>query len=543
MRCSVKTRWFLLSLTIDSKLESTRMPLRSSLKSLQLHRTSLGVFSRILLVSGNVTRCLNTNAQYQPNYHPTIYALSTKLGRAAIGVIRITGSQSLYIYNSLTRTRSPPKPRFTSVRKIYSPTTETLLDEALTVYFKSPKTYTGEDLLELHLHGGTAIIQSVLKAIQQLHSPEKGIFIRYAENGEFSRRAFLNGRFDLTELEGIREMIDAETESQRLSALLSLTGETKRVFQRWREQIVNNVALLTTVIDFGEDHDLEEVAELFDVVDANITQLSQEIHEYLRRVKGSEVLLKGIKLTLLGPPNAGKSSLLNYLANQEAAIVSEIAGTTRDIIDVPIDIGGYKVVVGDTAGIRDVTSADTIEVEGIKRAKNKALVGDLIVVVLPANTTEALHSELIDHVSLLKKENRRILVVLNKEDLLEDDKENTVRNFSKKIGIPLDSFKLVSCKTGAGISGLIVSLTDAFKAISLSDKADPISISARAQDLIRNDVLYGFEQFQYWKQQEDVVLASESLKQAVDGIGKVTGESVGVEEILGVVFSSFCIGK
>lgn len=507
------------------------------LRALLIHRNTLCSSRRKNLLS-SLSRDVAT-----ADFHPTIYALSTKLGRAAIGVVRISGSQSLYIYNTLAKTKTPPRPKTTSVRKIYSLATGTLLDEALTVFFKSPKTYTGEDLLELHLHGGTAIIQSVLRAIQQLHNPEKGVFIRYAENGEFSRRAFLNGRFDLTELEGIREMIDAETESQRLAALLSLTGETKRVFQRWREEIVKNVALLATVIDFGEDHDIEEVAELFDVVESNVSSLSAEIHEYLHRVKGSEVLLKGIKLTLLGPPNAGKSSLLNYLANQEAAIVSEIAGTTRDIIDVPIDISGYKVVVGDTAGVRDTSSAEAIEVEGIKRAKKKALVGDLIVVVLSANTAEALDSGLVDHVSLLQKENRRILVVLNKEDLLKGDKAHTIEHFSKKIDVPQEHFKVVSCKTGSGIKELVASLTDEFKQISLSDKADPITISARAQDLLKNDVLYGLGQFQYWKQQEDVVLASESLKQAIDGIGKVTGESVGVEEILGVVFSSFCIGK
>lgn len=480
------------------------------------------------------------------DYKPTIYALSTKLARSAIGVIRVSGSQSQYIYNQLTKTSKSPKLKIASVRKLYSQE-DILLDEALTLYFKSPKTYTGEDILELHLHGGTAIIQSVLNAIKKLHEPNKGINIRYAENGEFSRRAFINGRFDLTEIEGIREMIDAETESQRVAALSSLTGDTKKTFAKWREEIVKNVALLTTVIDFGEDHDIEEVAQLFDTVEQNMDTLTGEINTFLRKVLSSEVLMKGIKLILLGPPNAGKSSLLNYLANKEAAIVSDIAGTTRDVIDVPLDINGYKVIVGDTAGIRTTTNADKIELEGIKRAKLKSLGGDLVLVVLPLEDNSYIdYSDLVSHINLLKDEEKEIVVVLNKQDLLSSSnftKNEIIQSYSEKLILPVENFHLVSCITGDGISELMCVLTDIFKAISLTETTDPIVISTRAQDILRNDVIYGIEQFKIWREQDDVVLASESLKQAAEGIGKITGEAIGVEEVLGVVFSSFCIGK
>lgn len=480
------------------------------------------------------------------DYKPTIYALSTKLARSAIGVIRVSGSQSQYIYNRLTKTSRPPKLKTPSVRKLYSQE-GVLLDEALTLYFKSPKTYTGEDILELHLHGGTAIIQSVLNAIKKLHNPSKGINIRYAENGEFSRRAFINGRFDLTEIEGIREMIDAETESQRVAALSSLTGDTKKLFSEWREQIVKNVALLTTVIDFGEDHDIEEVAQLFDEVERNMDTLVSEINTFLLKVLSSEVLMKGIKLILLGPPNAGKSSLLNYLANKEAAIVSDIAGTTRDVIDVPLDINGYKVIIGDTAGIRTTANADKIEIEGIKRAKLKSLGGDLVLVVLPLeHNTYVDYTDLVSHIKLLKDEGKEIIVVLNKQDLLSKSsltKNEIIEGYSKKLMLPVQNFRLVSCITGSGISELMSVLTDIFKAISLTETTDPIVISARAQDILRNDVIFGIEQFKIWREQDDVVLASESLKQASEGIGKITGEAIGIEEVLGVVFSSFCIGK
>lgn len=469
---------------------------------------------------------------------PTIYALSTKLARLAIGVVRVLGPQSAHVLRALTKQRKEPVPRLTSVRKLYSQQ-GTLLDEALTIFFKAPHTYTGEDILELHLHGGTAIIKSVLSAINQLHDPEHNVHVRYAENGEFLRRAFLNGKFDLTELEGIREMIDAETELQRVAALSSLTGQTKHVFQAWRRDIVEQVALLTTVIDFGEDHDIDEVADLFDRVNGNVERLVGEITAYLHRVQRAEILLRGIKLILLGPPNAGKSSLLNYLANKDAAIVSDIAGTTRDAIDVPIDISGYKVVVGDTAGIRN-EARDTIEAEGIRRAKQKALGGDVVLVVLSAEEP-TVTEELQEQVKILQREEKRMVVVVNKQDLAPAD--GIVSDLLDKLHIPASQFSVVSCKTGHGMEQLAATFVLLFKDLSLSDTADPVVISERAQDLLRNDVLYGLQQFKQWKDADDVVLATESLRQLVEGIGKITGEAIGVEEILGVVFSSFCIGK
>lgn len=490
--------------------------------------------------SFNGTRTLSDLVQ-----NPTIYALSTHLTRSAIGVIRISGSQSKYILDSLAGKNCVAKHRMTSVRKLYSPKDKMLIDEALTIFFKSPGSYTGEDMLELHLHGGTALIQTALRNIQSLHDPSKQIYIRYAENGEFSRRAFMNGRFDLTELEGIREMIDAETESQRIAALTSMKGETRSLFSNWREEIVKNIAMLTTIIDFGEDHDIEEVDKIIQGVSDSIDELYDEILKYLERVTGSEVLLKGIKLTFIGPPNAGKSSLLNYISDKDMVIVSDIAGTTRDVIDVPININGYKVILGDTAGIRSSSDVGTIEFEGIKRAKMKSLSGDIILVVLPIDEHLQDHAELMQHISSLKEENKRILVVLNKLDLLPSNRSlDEFRTLhAEASGLSNDDIFTVSCATGEGTKELTSALTSHFKEISKTTQNDPVIISTRAQDLLKNDVLYGFEQFKFYKDQSDVVLATESLRQSVDGIAKITGEAVGVEEILGVVFSKFCIGK
>lgn len=478
----------------------------------------------------------------QPEFHPaTVYALSTPLGRSAIGVIRITGSACLDIFKKLTLSDNKPQPRRATLRKIYNPhNPNILLDHALILFFPGPKSYTGENLLEFHLHGGVAVIKSVLSAISSLHSESKPI--RLAEPGEFSRRGFQNGRFDLTEVEGINTLIHAETETQRISALKSMEGATKLQFTNWRKEIVNNVALLTTVIDFGEDHDIDEINDLFSRVESNIFTLEDEMNHYLNKVNRSQVLLDGIKVTLIGPPNAGKSSLLNKLAGDEKAIVSKIAGTTRDSIEVPLDVNGYKVVVGDTAGIRE--STDLIETEGIKRAKHRSINSDINILILSSEETN-IDSEFLTHAkTLLGDTSKESLVIINKCDLItEEEKEEIVKRISSNLEVKGSNFKFISCISEEGISDLVNDLTTKFKRITLSENDDPITISSRAKEILINDVLYGFEEFHRFKDYDDIVMASEALKTSIDGIGKITGEAIGVEEILGVVFSSFCIGK
>ncbi|CDK26043.1 unnamed protein product [Kuraishia capsulata CBS 1993] len=473
---------------------------------------------------------------------PTIYALSTRPGRAAIGVIRISGPASTNVFKALTGKTIAPKHRASSLRKLVSPKTGVLLDHALTLFFRGPKSYTGEDLLELHVHGGTAVIEGVLKAIENLHTPYQPI--RHAEKGEFSKRAFQNGRFDLTELEGINSLIHAETESQRLMSLRSMEGETNALFSRWRTDIVNNVALLTTIIDFGEEHGVEETDEIFQTVRNNVLDLQREVSEYIARLDRSEILLRGIQAVLLGPPNAGKSSLLNVISNSNTAIVSDIAGTTRDIINVPLDISGYKVVIGDAAGIRSLNDADQIEAEGIKRAMAKSATADLVLVIVPVDDLEV-DDEFVNHIKQMSKRGKRILVVINKSDLLVNnaDLERVLTELQSKLGLPSKDFTAVSCSTGVGVDNLLSTLTQEFKSLTWYEDQDPVSISDRAKDILVKDVLYGFEEFLLFSESNDVVLAGETLRYSIEGIGKITGEAVGIEEILGVVFSSFCIGK
>lgn len=490
------------------------------------------------------SHCLKFNERYLT---PTVYALSTAPQRSAIGVVRITGPAVIDIFKQLTKSSNLPKHRVATVRKLYdlSSTNElgksTLLDESLILYFQSPKSYTGEDILELHLHGGIAVINKVLETLSKLHKPEAPV--RLAEPGEFSKRAFQNRRFDLTEVEGINDLIHAETETQRISALSSMKGNTYLLFNEWRDRILKNIALLTTVIDFGEDHDIDEVNTLFDNVESDVKNLMLEVKDYLKKVDRSQVLLDGIKIALIGPPNAGKSSLLNILAQDDKAIVSNIAGTTRDSMEVPLDIGGFKVVVGDTAGIR--ISNDVIESEGIKRARKKSLQADINLLILPADMTE-IDDVFISHTQGLLKENqKKVVVLINKCDLLTDatQRSNIINHFSSIFNIPKEDFHFISCLESIGVESLVSTLSSLFKELTFTDKEDPVNVSKRVKEILLQDVIFGFEEFQKFKSMDDIVMACEGLKSSVDGIGKVTGETIGVEEILGVVFSKFCIGK
>ncbi|KAH3670606.1 hypothetical protein OGAPHI_001121 [Ogataea philodendri] len=462
---------------------------------------------------------------------PTVYALSTYPARSAIAVVRVTGPASSFVHKSLT-SKSVPQPRKAALTKLYHPRSKVLIDQALVLYFNSPHSYTGEDMLELHLHGGTAVVKCILESIEQLHTPEQPI--RPAEPGEFSRKAFQNGKMDLTQVEGINDLIHAETERQRLSSLASMKGETKQLFHSWRHKILDNYALITTLIDFGEEHDIDEIGELFDRAESDIKQLETEVRTYLDNVKRSQILLDGFKITLTGPPNAGKSSLLNIIANEDRAIVSEIEGTTRDSIEVPLDINGYKVIIGDTAGIRDTDNI--IEKEGIKRAKMKVSEADLNLVLLPCTSLQ-LEQEMENYLEQCNKDN--LIVIFNKSDLLNQrDIGNLVNKFKTDFGIK--ETQLISCRTKEGIEQLLSCISQKLETWT---QEDPIYVSKRIQNIIENDLLFGFDEFYSQAHKNDVVLAAEALKISMDGIGKITGEAIGVEEILGSIFANFCIGK
>ncbi|SCU89191.1 LANO_0D04148g1_1 [Lachancea nothofagi CBS 11611] len=477
-------------------------------------------------------------------FHPTIYALSTSPGqKSAIAVVRVTGTHSKYILQQLTGSQNEPVARRASLRNLYSAVREKkiLLDSSLTLYFANPRSFTGEDMLELHLHGGRAVVKSVLKAIEELGDRKNGLDIRYAQPGEFSQRAFQNGRMDLTQIEGVGELIDAETETQRRSATSGLTGQNKQVFDRWRSTIVSNIAQLTALIDFGDDAEIEDIDHIVEAARQEMHGLREEMHRFVRKVDRSSILQNGIKVALLGSPNAGKSSLLNCITNEDTSNVSNIPGTTRDAIDVPIDVKGYKVVLCDTAGIRH-ESEDRIELEGIKRAKAKAFQCDLAVLVVDPTKKPYIGPGLRELVNT-GIPHKNTIIAINKMDLVDPQTIKEVvldlqTSFEKQFAITS-----VSCRDLRGIEELVNHLSAFFEEFTgtTTQDSDPIAVSRRVQEIMVKDVLFGVDEF--LASSEDIVMASENLNYAADGIGKITGQSVGIEEVLGVVFSRFCVGK
>ncbi|QLG74462.1 hypothetical protein HG535_0G03450 [Zygotorulaspora mrakii] len=500
----------------------------------------------------NFTLLLHRRSQstISTRHLPTIYALSTPTGqRSAIAVVRVSGGHAKYIYRALTKTLQDPKPRTAILKKLYNPKSQVsrpnLLDHALTLFFPTPKSFTGEDVLELHIHGGKAVTRSVLKAIESLHDETSEKHIRYANAGEFSLRAFQNGKFDLTEIEGIRELIDAETESQRRSALSSLNGENRNKFDMWRSQIIANIAQLTAIIDFGEDTEMNDINDIFDTVETNMLRLKREIKDFIIKIEKSSILQSGIKLVLLGQPNAGKSSLINAISNEDISIVSQIPGTTRDALENLIEVNGFKVKICDTAGIRDNIS-DQIELLGIEKAIKKSHYCDICLILIDPTQKPLLSNEMKKILKSSQFVGKEIVIVINKKDLIsglgeKNSIESELRSqFDKKHPIIA-----ISCLNFDGITNLVNKLTEMFQHMSDSGvEFDPIAVSQRVREILRNDILFGIEQFLINKQLDnDVVMASESLSHVADGIGKITGETVGIEEILGVVFSSFCVGK
>lgn len=424
--------------------------------------------------------------------------------------------------------------------------------------------------MELQLHGGNAIVKSVLNALMKLHSPDHGIWIRYAEPGEFSRRAFQNGVLDLTQVEGIRDAIDAETETQRKASMTSASGRAKLLYDDWRNQIVDIMALLTALIDFSEDSDITSTAELFYQSHKKVENLLTEINSFYAQIKRSELLVSGIRLDFLGPPNAGKSFLLNRLAEREAAIVSDVPGTTRDVLELAMDISGFKVVIGDTAGLRPLSSKlmaedqlnsnDQIELEGMKRAKLRFRNSDIVLCILPLSeksvefaldhslVTKFISRDVVSEVNELKRLGKRVLVVLNKQDLVDGSPSiipNIAEAYCEALDIPITDSVVISCLTEQGMATLVEKLVSKFHSMTndLSSTGYPIGSSQRVKDILQNEVVAGLERFLQIEDEADVVIAMEELRYSVEGIGRITGQGVGVEEILGVVFSNFCIGK
>lgn len=440
----------------------------------------------------------------------TIFALATAPGRSGVAVVRVSGPAAATALTALTN-RPLPMPRRSVRVRLRDPATGEALDDALVLRFAAPASFTGEDVVEFHLHGGRAVVAGVIDALSAL--PD----LRLAEPGEFTRRAFENGKLDLTEAEAVADLIDAETMAQRRQALRQMDGALGKLYDGWRDRLTRALAHIEADIDFAEEDLPGGVAEAVRPV---VERLVSEIDGHLNDNGRGERLREGLHIAIVGAPNAGKSSLLNALARRDAAIVSARAGTTRDIIEVHLDLGGYPVVLADTAGLRDA-AADEVEEEGIRRARDRALRADVKVAVFDATALPVLDP------STLALIDDDTVVVINKRDLSEG-------HSSAIAGVePI----AVSARTGFGLVELERRLT-AFSAERLAVGNAPSLTRARHRAALqdcRTALVRGLSA-------PLPELAAEDIRMASRALGRITGR-VDVEDLLDIIFRDFCIGK
>ncbi len=446
----------------------------------------------------------------------TIYALASAPGRGGVAVIRVSGDKAWDSLRILGGKFSQLKPRYAAVSKLYDPVSRETIDHALVLPFQSPQSFTGEDVLEYHLHGGPAIIRK----IYTIFEAQEGY--RLAEPGEFTRRAFENGKLDLTQAEAIADLVDAETEYQRIQAISQSEGALAKLYDDWRQACVHILAHLEAHLDFPDEEDVPDT--LPEEVRQAIVALGVNIQTHLDDNNRGERLREGIRIAIIGPPNAGKSSLLNTLAKRDVAIVSDVAGTTRDVLEVKLDIGGYPVILIDTAGLRpdqiDESDAQSrIEGEGIKRALTQAKEADIRLLMFNAQDLPDL-----DPATLALMDERSILV-LNKMDAAKKD------NLQKLDLIPL------SIKDGYGLEALIEKLQIRVEDVFGYQKQPSLTRERHRGHLRR--CLIALNEAQ---DEPTLELSAEHLRSAAQEIGAITGK-IDVEQLLDVIFRDFCIGK
>ncbi len=442
----------------------------------------------------------------------TIYALSSGPGVSGVAIVRISGPEAPEIIKSLTG-KDIPSPRIATLRKINNINTSELIDEGIILWFPGPESYTGEDMAEIHIHGGKAVIQALLNTISKVKN------CRLAEPGEFTKLAFQNGKINLLKAESIADLISAETEIQRLQAIKIMKGKSSEKFNELRDKLLKILSFVEAKIDFPEE----------DLPDENIKKIKKDTNDVLVEIKKiindhkiGEIIREGFKIAIVGPTNAGKSSLLNNLSKREVAIVSETAGTTRDVIETHLNIDGYPVIISDTAGIRN--SKDEIEKKGIKLSLIKAENADLKLVVIDAKSVD-LSGFLGD---LLKK---NAILVVNKSDLLDGELSSEI--------IKQDHI-LISLKNNHNIEKLIMKIKDKLKNEFISEGDILITRERHRQHLIQ--CVEYLNNFSDKNDKKDFDKAAEDLRLATRHLGMIVGK-VDVEEILGSIFNDFCIGK
>ncbi len=438
----------------------------------------------------------------------TIFAQASVRGKSGVAVFRISGEKTEFLLQKLTQ-KPTPAPGVMQLSKVYDFRTSPsyLIDQAMVVFFKNPRSFTGEDVAEIHTHGSIAVADILLETLASCQG------VRLAEPGEFAKRAFWNNKMDLTKVEGLSDLIDAETSMQHKQASKQMLGELGKLYSSWKDQLISILALIEVYIDFPEE-DLPQKVALKSK--ESILKLKSQILLHINDNRRGERLRSGISLGIFGEPNVGKSSLINCLTRRDISIVTDIAGTTRDILEAHLDIGGYPFIIYDTAGIRH-DSKDKVESIGIEKAVNLFADCDVKIIMLDASK-DAYISETVQ--SLKDKDT---IIVINKIDI------SNIENVGDAI--------LVSCKTQYGINNL----TDAI--IKKAEKlAGPSSMPGLTRSRYRTSLKKALECIEKALFIEDPVFVSEEIRLACSQMRCLTGE-IGVEDVLGSIFANFCIGK
>ncbi len=442
----------------------------------------------------------------------TIFALSSGAGRSGLAVIRLTGPHATSALEALTRT-ALPEPRRMALRNVWNPEDGELIDRGLVVRFTAPGSVTGEDVAELHVHGGRAIVAALLEGLERLG-------LRLAEPGEFTRRAFENGKLDLTAAEGLADLIEAETEVQRRQAIRQMGGSLSALYETWRAELVRAAALFEAVIDFPDEEIPTDTQKL---AVSTLTELSRSIGQHLDDNHMGERLRDGFRVAVIGAPNVGKSSLVNALARRDVAIVSDQSGTTRDVIEVHLDLAGIPVIVSDTAGLRQTEEA--VEAEGIRRARRAAAEADLTIFMFDVSADKKRDA--------MEQETKSgDLIVANKTDLVDPPP----LEFDGKFSVPV---VYLSVKTGRGMGELLDRIA----------KLAPLSVGTGYEGNLtrrrhRSALIECREAIDRCLDREpsDIALWAEDVRLSARALGRITGKT-DVETVLDALFAEFCIGK
>lgn len=489
----------------------------------------------------------------------TIFAVSsgtTSASPSGVAVLRVSGPQSGALLEALCPGKPLPKPRMATLRTLRHPSNPAIaLDQSLVLYFPGPRSFTGEDLVEIHCHGSRAVMEGLLEVLADFDG------CRYAEAGEFTSRAYASGKLDALQVEGLADLLTADTSIQRQQALEQLDGALTRVYEEWRSQLIAGWAHAEAVIDFGDDEQLmEDDIETLDEdekehaqqsiwgnVREQIQTLRMAMQRELRDSRRGEMVREGLQIAIVGAPNAGKSSLFNILANQEAAIVSPTAGTTRDVLQVSLNLGGVKCILQDTAGMRDQTD-DVIEQEGMKRAVRAASSADLVLAMVDSSDSQgtSIITDVLEEICNESVESKHLMLVLNKSDLPvhpQWTKQQPSKVFQGGVFT-------ISCETSDGIDKFLKSLTGTVTGIvsiggkSKDDAVEGAMITRARHRQHVQAAVEALERFETLSTQGmmAVDLAAEELRLAASELGRITG-AVDVEDVLNKLFADFCIGK